>query len=116
MVTEDLQPRGVNCYIVTPSIGRGAQIARMVEHSFTGRAGVTSVNEQEDVIDQTTCQSDGYDKYSNDDEYLTQQSVMLDLVKQMGQEIGHGIVSSLSASNITPSKVSADTVPVCMPD
>lgn len=88
----------------------------MVEHSFTGRAGVTSVNEQEDVIDQTTCQSDGYDKYSNDDEYLTQQSVMLDLVKQMGQEIGHGIVSSLSASNITPSKVSADTVPVCMPD
>lgn len=41
---------------------------------------------------------------------------MLDLVKQSGQEIGHSIVSSLSASNITPSKVAADTVPVCMPD
>lgn len=51
-MSEDLQPRGVNCDTVTPSIGRGAQIARMVGHSFTGSAGVTSVNEQEDVIDQ----------------------------------------------------------------
>lgn len=54
---------------------------------------MTSVNEQEDVIDQPTGQSDGDDTHSNDDEYHTQQRFMLDLVKQMGQEIGNSIVS-----------------------
>jgi hypothetical protein len=74
----------------------------LVEHSFTGSAGVTSANEQEDVFDHTTGQRDGDDHQSNDDEYHTQQSVMLDLVNQMG----HSIVSNQSASINTPSKFS----------
>lgn len=79
-------------------IQRGAQIIRMVEHSLIRTAVVTAVKEQENVIDQTTGQSDGDDNHSNNDEYHTQLSVMLDLVKQMGQKIANSIVSSLSAT------------------
>lgn len=97
--------------LITP-VGRGALLNEMIERSRNRGVGVTPlVNSEEQFNRQATYQSAGNENHLIGEECQgnIEQASMIEVIKQMGQELRDSIISGLSASNLDHSKVNTDT-------